>query len=192
VIENLNLCRWTCLTCYSHGHVCKLAFGRWQHHFRYRHSLAYHEARSRLCRRKLEPVYVGCRLLKVACTRAQFPALRFDLWEEIDSSSFFTTAVQHRSLRQGSALATKIGQTSVVSNYDTQAANLLCFLQVLVIHVRYYLTHAYIVLLESDWRVRYGKYWWWPFWQGREYCAHVDPYMGYHGGLRCDNVPAVL
>ena len=53
----------------------------------------------------------------------------FDLWEEIDSSSFWTTAVQHRSLRQGSALATRIGQTSVVSGYNTQAANVLCFLQ---------------------------------------------------------------
>ncbi|THH20579.1 hypothetical protein EW146_g793 [Bondarzewia mesenterica] len=53
----------------------------------------------------------------------------FDLWEEISSSSFFTTAVQHRSLREGSALATRIGQTSVVSGYNTQAADLLCFLQ---------------------------------------------------------------
>ncbi|KAI0343607.1 glucoamylase [Trametopsis cervina] len=53
----------------------------------------------------------------------------FDLWEEINSSSFFTTAVQHRALREGAALATKIGQTSVVSGYTTQASNLLCFLQ---------------------------------------------------------------
>ncbi|GBE83088.1 Glucoamylase [Sparassis crispa] len=53
----------------------------------------------------------------------------FDLWEEIDSSSFFTTAVQHRALRQGATLANTIGQTSVISNYDTQAGDLLCFLQ---------------------------------------------------------------
>ncbi|KAG7090984.1 hypothetical protein E1B28_010051 [Marasmius oreades] len=53
----------------------------------------------------------------------------FDLWEEISSSSFFTTAEQHRSLRQGATLATKIGQTSVVQNYNTQASNLLCFMQ---------------------------------------------------------------
>ncbi|KAF8893880.1 glucoamylase [Infundibulicybe gibba] len=53
----------------------------------------------------------------------------FDLWEEVSSSSFFTTAVQHRSLRQGIALANAIGQTSVVSGYTTQANNLLCFLQ---------------------------------------------------------------
>ncbi|OCH92615.1 glucoamylase [Obba rivulosa] len=53
----------------------------------------------------------------------------FDLWEEISSSSFWTTAVQHRSLREGSTLATKIGQSSVVSGYNTQADNILCFLQ---------------------------------------------------------------
>ncbi|KAF5345299.1 hypothetical protein D9758_008451 [Tetrapyrgos nigripes] len=52
---------------------------------------------------------------------------RFDLWEEVSSSSFFTTAVQHRSLRQGAALAAKLGQTS--STYSTQADNVLCFLQ---------------------------------------------------------------
>lgn len=54
----------------------------------------------------------------------------FDLWEEVNSSSFFTTAVQHRALREGIALANKIGQTSVVAGYTTQAANLLCFQQV--------------------------------------------------------------
>ncbi|PSR78193.1 hypothetical protein PHLCEN_2v7525 [Hermanssonia centrifuga] len=53
----------------------------------------------------------------------------FDLWEEVSSSSFFTTAVQHRALREGSALATQIGQTSAISNYNTQADNTLCFLQ---------------------------------------------------------------
>ncbi|KAG6377015.1 glycoside hydrolase family 15 protein [Boletus reticuloceps] len=53
----------------------------------------------------------------------------FDLWEEIDSSSFFTTAVQHRALRQGASLATAIGQTTSASQYTTQADNLLCFLQ---------------------------------------------------------------
>jgi glucoamylase len=55
--------------------------------------------------------------------------ISFDLWEEVSSSSFFTTAVQHRSLREGAALATALGQTSVVSNYNTQAGNILCFLQ---------------------------------------------------------------
>ncbi|KAG6837804.1 hypothetical protein H0H93_016172 [Arthromyces matolae] len=54
----------------------------------------------------------------------------FDLWEEISSSSFFTTAVQHRALREGASLATTIGQSSSASTYTTQAANVLCFLQV--------------------------------------------------------------
>ncbi|KAI0035180.1 glycoside hydrolase family 15 protein [Vararia minispora EC-137] len=51
----------------------------------------------------------------------------FDLWEEVQSSSFFTTAVQHRALRQGAALAARIGQSG--STYNAQAAGLLCFLQ---------------------------------------------------------------
>ncbi|KAJ7213877.1 glucoamylase [Mycena pura] len=53
----------------------------------------------------------------------------FDLWEEVSSSSFFTTAMQHRALREGATLATALGQTAAVSNYNAQAANLLCFLQ---------------------------------------------------------------
>ena len=53
----------------------------------------------------------------------------FDLWEEIDSSSYFTSAVQHRALRQGAAFATTIGQTSYATEYTTQADNVLCFLQ---------------------------------------------------------------
>jgi glucoamylase len=54
----------------------------------------------------------------------------FDLWEEVHSSSFFTTAVQHRALRAGAAFASKLGQNSVASAYLTQADNVLCFLQV--------------------------------------------------------------
>jgi len=54
----------------------------------------------------------------------------FDLWEEVSSSSFFTTAVQHRALRAGAALASKLGQTLAASSYSTQADNVLCFLQV--------------------------------------------------------------
>ncbi|KAJ7256806.1 glucoamylase G2 [Mycena haematopus] len=53
----------------------------------------------------------------------------FDLWEEVSSSSFFTTAVQHRSLREGATLATALGQTADANNYQTQAPNILCFLQ---------------------------------------------------------------
>lgn len=61
--------------------------------------------------------------------RHQPRSTRYDLWEEVDSSSFFTTAVQHRSLRQGVQLANAISQTSVVSSWTAQAENLLCFLQ---------------------------------------------------------------
>ncbi|KAG6889108.1 hypothetical protein C0995_003677 [Termitomyces sp. Mi166 len=47
----------------------------------------------------------------------------FDLWEEVSSSSFFTTAVQHRALRQGATFATTLGQTSSAATYSTQADN---------------------------------------------------------------------
>ncbi|KAF7977563.1 hypothetical protein HWV62_3364 [Athelia sp. TMB] len=53
----------------------------------------------------------------------------FDLWEELQSSSFWTTAVQHRALREGITLANAIKQTSVVSGWTTQANAALCFLQ---------------------------------------------------------------
>lgn len=51
----------------------------------------------------------------------------FDLWEEVDSSSLFTTAMQYRALVQGEALATTLGLscTSCVS----QIPLVLCFLQ---------------------------------------------------------------
>ncbi|KIY63917.1 carbohydrate-binding module family 20 protein [Cylindrobasidium torrendii FP15055 ss-10] len=53
----------------------------------------------------------------------------FDLWEEVSSSSFFTTAVQHRSLREGATFATALGKTSSATTYTTEAAKVLCFLQ---------------------------------------------------------------
>lgn len=79
----------------------------------------------------------------------------FDLWEEVSSSSFYTTAVQHRSLRQGAALATALGQTSSASTYSAQAANTLCFLQVryplhFLIHLVHELTVYRAVLLEPE------------------------------------------
>ena len=61
---------------------------------------------------------------------ANFYRASFDLWEEVSSSSFFTAAVQHRSLREGATLATALGETGVVSGYTTQADNILCFMQV--------------------------------------------------------------
>ncbi|KIY53984.1 glucoamylase [Fistulina hepatica ATCC 64428] len=51
----------------------------------------------------------------------------YDLWEEVDSSSFFTTGVQQRTLRQGATLASTLGEDA--SNYSTQADNVLCFQQ---------------------------------------------------------------
>jgi glucoamylase len=51
----------------------------------------------------------------------------FDLWEEVSGSSFFTVAAQHRALVEGLALAKQLGQSSTA--YDSQATNLLCFLQ---------------------------------------------------------------
>lgn len=51
----------------------------------------------------------------------------FDLWEEVSGSSFFTIAVQHRSLVEGAAIGKQLGVS--VSAYESQAPNLLCFLQ---------------------------------------------------------------
>jgi glucoamylase len=54
----------------------------------------------------------------------------FDLWEEVSGSSFFTTAVQHRSLREGISVATALGDPdNTVAKWTTQADNALCFLQ---------------------------------------------------------------
>ena len=51
----------------------------------------------------------------------------FDLWEEVDGSSFWITAVQHRALVEGAAFATSIGKTC--SGCTAEAPSLLCFLQ---------------------------------------------------------------
>ena len=51
----------------------------------------------------------------------------FDLWEEVNGSSFFTIAVQHRALVEGAQLAALIGKTC--SNCLSQAPQILCFLQ---------------------------------------------------------------
>lgn len=51
----------------------------------------------------------------------------FDLWEEVSSASFFTTASQYRSLVEGSALAAQIGKTC--PHCDSQAPQILCALQ---------------------------------------------------------------
>ncbi|KAG8985503.1 hypothetical protein FRB90_004655 [Tulasnella sp. 427] len=52
----------------------------------------------------------------------------FDLWEEVNGNSFFTSVVQHRALRQGAALATALGDSTRASTYTTQAGSVLCYL----------------------------------------------------------------
>jgi glucoamylase len=51
----------------------------------------------------------------------------YDLWEEIDGSSFFTLAVQHRALVEGASFALSIGQSC--PGCVSQAPQVLCFLQ---------------------------------------------------------------
>ncbi|KAI0541639.1 glycoside hydrolase family 15 protein [Xylaria digitata] len=51
----------------------------------------------------------------------------FDLWEEVNGSSFFTVAAQHRALIEGSALAESLGTSC--SACDNIAPQVLCFLQ---------------------------------------------------------------
>jgi glucoamylase len=51
----------------------------------------------------------------------------FDLWEEVNGSSFFTTAVQYRALIEGADLAQALGETC--DGCTAQAPNALCFLQ---------------------------------------------------------------
>lgn len=59
------------------------------------------------------------------CIGANFAVA--DLWEEVNGSSFFTIAVQHRALVEGSAFATAVG--SSCSWCDSQAPQILCYLQ---------------------------------------------------------------
>lgn len=51
----------------------------------------------------------------------------FDLWEEIEGSSFFTIAAQHRALVEGSAFAKSLDESC--DGCDSQAPQVLCFLQ---------------------------------------------------------------
>ncbi|KAK2627684.1 hypothetical protein QTJ16_002330 [Diplocarpon rosae] len=50
----------------------------------------------------------------------------FDLWEEVQGSSFFTTQAQHRALVQGATLAKSLNVTCTGCD---QAPEVLCFLQ---------------------------------------------------------------
>ncbi|RAL14878.1 putative glucan 1,4-alpha-glucosidase [Aspergillus homomorphus CBS 101889] len=51
----------------------------------------------------------------------------YDLWEEVSGSSFFTVAVSHRALVEGSTFAKSVG--SSCSWCDSQAPQILCFMQ---------------------------------------------------------------
>ncbi|KXJ96895.1 glycoside hydrolase family 15 protein [Microdochium bolleyi] len=51
----------------------------------------------------------------------------FDLWEEVNGMSFFTTAAQHRALVEGSVLAKSLGTTC--AGCDAIAPQILCFQQ---------------------------------------------------------------
>lgn len=51
----------------------------------------------------------------------------FDLWEEVNGSSFFTLSATHRALVEGAALAKKLGKTC--DGCGSAAPQVLCFLQ---------------------------------------------------------------
>lgn len=51
----------------------------------------------------------------------------FDLWEEVEGSSFFTIAAQYRALVEGGILASRIGKQCRAC--ETEAPQILCLLQ---------------------------------------------------------------
>jgi hypothetical protein len=119
----------------------------------------------------------------------------FDLWEEVNSMSFFTTAVQHRSLREGILLANTLGQTSVVSGWTTAANGALCLLQVrcppISVRLREMLT-AYLELLEPFRQLHHCEHGWRSLRQGLEHAAGLDPHVRPDRWLRRNDLPAVL
>lgn len=60
-------------------------------------------------------------------SRRRFTNIPSDLWEEVNSMSFFTVANQHRSLVEGSAFASRVGASC--SWCDSQAPQILCYMQ---------------------------------------------------------------
>jgi len=114
----------------------------------HRYIMANHQTGSRLRCRKLESDNV-CAMVSIFLNLQS--VCSFDTWEEVSSSSFFTTAVQHRSLRQGIDLADAIGQSSSASAYPTQASNLLCFLQVNNFPFLLSVSEHSLVVLEQCW-----------------------------------------
>ncbi|KAF3933558.1 Glucoamylase [Dactylella cylindrospora] len=53
----------------------------------------------------------------------------FDLWEELSGTHFFTTIVQYRSLIDGAAFATLLGDTNSKNTYTAPQANIASTLQ---------------------------------------------------------------
>ncbi|SCV39017.1 probable glucan 1,4-alpha-glucosidase [Fusarium fujikuroi] len=51
----------------------------------------------------------------------------YDLWEEVNGSSFFTLSASHRALIEGAALAKKLGKSC--SDCTANAPRVLCFMQ---------------------------------------------------------------
>lgn len=51
----------------------------------------------------------------------------FDLWEEVEGSSFFSISSQHRALVEGTVFAEKLGKTC--EGCDEQAQQIICYLQ---------------------------------------------------------------
>lgn len=51
----------------------------------------------------------------------------FDLWEEVNGSSFFTIASQYRALIEGNTIAVQLGKSG--DSYSAIAPQILCFLQ---------------------------------------------------------------
>lgn len=136
--ERLLVTRWTCTPGYRIDHLRKLAFGQSECLIRDYQAMASHQTRPRLRTNVLEPNGVSAGCLPVATSRClpSRSSQRFDLWEEVAGRSFFTTSSQHRALREGVTLAKRIGQTSSVAGYSTQAGNVLCFLHVSVFDYR--------------------------------------------------------
>ena len=63
----------------------------------------------------------------LAYTVKYWNATGYDLWEEVDGSSFFTLSASHRSLIEGAALATKLSKTC--TGCAAAAPQVLCFMQ---------------------------------------------------------------
>ena len=93
----------------------------------------------------------------------------FDLWEEVQGSSFFTVAAQHRSLVEGGLLAKSLGISS--ADYDAIAPHVLCFLQTF-----YSVQDGYI---KSNINVNYNRL-------GKDANAILGSIHGFDPALGCD------